>query len=75
MSWSSDLQEIHRLPLAVILIGVGSLLLAIAAGMVWVPAGVAVAGALSLWFGIDASRDVIAASREAPELRVVSEAS
>lgn len=69
--------ELRRVPLAAVLIAVGSLLLAIAAGMVWAPAGVGVAGGLALFFGIDASRDEIvpqAREREAAgRLRAVGD--
>jgi hypothetical protein len=47
-------------PVAAVLIAVGSLLLAVAAGLALGPAaGLAVAGGLALWFGIDASKDVL----------------
>lgn len=52
--------------MAAALILAGVVLISVGAGMVYVPAGLVVAGVLALWFGIDATRDVLPA-REGDE--------
>lgn len=52
--------------MAAALITVGSVLVSVGTGIMYRPAGLIVAGVLALWFGIDATRDVLP---ERPESR------
>lgn len=65
--------------MAAVLIIAGALLVAAGAGLIYVPAGLIVAGLLALWFGVDATRDVLPGRAKEAEagghLRAVGERS
>lgn len=53
--------------MAAVLIVAGVLLVSAGAGLIYLPAGLIVAGGLALWFGIDATRDVLPQSSTSEE--------